>query len=262
MYYTNYFMGVVCMASINGVTIKSLKTFKDRDGENCYQGTVYLNGRKLGFWSQEGNGSVCDNYDFNTKLLEEPFLMWKNNLQDYHFYDYLDLEGFLYVLAYLMELEKSIKATIKKGCKYITYSISVADGYWVASGYVSKEAAENAKAKLQKKVLDLGSSYPITDVFEANKSSLDLILGNKDGFKREKKILDEKNKKLQDERTQYEKERKIKQDKINNNNRFSLQESSNIGMIIVVDNESGRKVEVPSHAYSYVLEALVELFGN
>lgn len=250
------------MASINGVTIKSLKTFKDRDGEDCYQGTVYLNGRKLGFWSQEGNGSVCDNYDFDKKLLEEPFLMWKNYLQDYHLYDYLDLEGFLHVLANLMDLEKSIKSNIKKGYKYITYSFSALDGYWVASSFISKDVAENAKSRLQKKLLDSGYVYPKTDIFEANKPSLDLIFGNKYGFKREKKILDEKNKKLQDERTQYEKERKIKQDKINNNKRFSLQESSNTSMIIVVDNESGRKVEVPLHAYSYVLEALVELFGN
>lgn len=40
------------MASINGVSIKAFKKFRGHEGEELYQGNVYYNGKKLGFWSQ------------------------------------------------------------------------------------------------------------------------------------------------------------------------------------------------------------------
>ena len=58
------------MASLNGVTIRNLKGFNGHEGEPLFQGSVYLNGQKLGFWSQDAHGG-SDNYDFNTKALVE-----------------------------------------------------------------------------------------------------------------------------------------------------------------------------------------------
>lgn len=40
------------MASINGLTIKGLKQFVGHEGETLFQGNLYLNGDKIGFWSQ------------------------------------------------------------------------------------------------------------------------------------------------------------------------------------------------------------------
>ena len=37
------------MASINGVSIKGVKKFKDHEGLGIFCGNVYYNGKKLGF---------------------------------------------------------------------------------------------------------------------------------------------------------------------------------------------------------------------
>lgn len=47
------------MASIQGLQVKSLKSYIGMEGV-AYQGNLYLNGKKIGFWSQDGNGAVTD----------------------------------------------------------------------------------------------------------------------------------------------------------------------------------------------------------
>ena len=44
------------MASLNGISIKGLKTFKDHEGMGICQGNLYIGGRKIGFWSQDAWG--------------------------------------------------------------------------------------------------------------------------------------------------------------------------------------------------------------
>ena len=58
------------MASINGVSIKAFKKFRGHEGEELYQGNVYYNGKKLGFWSQDAHGGICDNFEFDETVLE------------------------------------------------------------------------------------------------------------------------------------------------------------------------------------------------
>lgn len=41
------------MASLYGVSIKNLKTFKDHEGMIAYQGDIWFNNKKLGLWSQD-----------------------------------------------------------------------------------------------------------------------------------------------------------------------------------------------------------------
>ena len=57
------------MASLNGVSLKNLKTYAGHEGEPCMQGSVYYNGKKLGFWSQDGHGGP-DRFDFNENELK------------------------------------------------------------------------------------------------------------------------------------------------------------------------------------------------
>ena len=41
------------MASVNGISLKGLKTFKDHEGADIFQGNLYIKGKKIGFWSQD-----------------------------------------------------------------------------------------------------------------------------------------------------------------------------------------------------------------
>lgn len=60
------------MASINGLSIKNVKTWMGREGEAC-QGDVYLGNEKICFWSQDGNGGI-DTYDFERMYSEKKFI--------------------------------------------------------------------------------------------------------------------------------------------------------------------------------------------
>jgi hypothetical protein len=53
------------MASINGVEVKNVKEIKNNSFEwgSILTGVIYLNGKKLGEWSQDPHGAVCDNFD-------------------------------------------------------------------------------------------------------------------------------------------------------------------------------------------------------
>lgn len=55
--------------TINGVTIKNIKTFVGHEGY-CSQGNVYIDGKKAGFWSQDSWGG-CDDYEMDNKMYEE-----------------------------------------------------------------------------------------------------------------------------------------------------------------------------------------------
>ena len=59
------------MASINEIEIKSLKEFKGHEGEPLFQGNIYYKGKKLGFWSQDAHGGICDNFGFDERILNE-----------------------------------------------------------------------------------------------------------------------------------------------------------------------------------------------
>ena len=55
------------MASINGITVKALKSFRGHEGEHLCQGNVYLGNKKIGWWSQNSHGG-CDHI-----YLDEPY---------------------------------------------------------------------------------------------------------------------------------------------------------------------------------------------
>ena len=66
------------MSEINGITIKNLKSFKDHEGCEIYQGNVYYKGKKLGFWSQDSWGGPND-YDFDTSVLDNEIKKYRNS---------------------------------------------------------------------------------------------------------------------------------------------------------------------------------------
>lgn len=114
------------MASINGISIKNLKHFKDHEGCMIAQGDVWYNGKKLGFWSQDSWGG-SDNYDFNEHILDEEVEKYrKSDMVEDKYRSVVDLDSLLYDLLPLIEDEKEWKKVVKKGWKAY---VKATDGY-------------------------------------------------------------------------------------------------------------------------------------
>lgn len=133
------------MASINGITVKSYKTFRGHEGEPLGQGNVYYKGKKLGFWSQDAYGAVCDNFDFDEKILTPEVEKYRDlsGMVREEFKDLFDTTTFMWELSNLLEAEKEYKKFAKKG--YPTM-IRVTNGSY-ATFTVFKISAITAKEK-------------------------------------------------------------------------------------------------------------------
>lgn len=131
------------MASINGVEVKKLKAFKDHEGETIYQGDVYLNGTKLGFWSQD---AWCgdDTYRFDVKLLDEAVKLHKESpfVED----KYKDLvtnpDFLMHDIIRLSLAEKDYKKGVKQG--YDTFVCFTYGGYSCGC-YVNADGRSNER---------------------------------------------------------------------------------------------------------------------
>jgi hypothetical protein len=110
------------MASIKGVTLKNLTRFVGMEGE-AYQGNIYLNNKKAGWFSQSGDGGPSTaNYDSPkiekeiTAIIDQyfkenpPVVDWANTC-----------EFFFDDLVNLILDEKEFNKAVKKG--YAWYSI-------------------------------------------------------------------------------------------------------------------------------------------
>ena len=107
------------MASIKGIEIKNIKTFRGVEYLVNYQGNIYYNGKKLGFWSQDSCGGP-DSYDFNTSELDQI-------AKDYYGPDsFYDLDCLIDEVLTLKNYEKSYKKIVKEG--FLTLAV-VTDGY-------------------------------------------------------------------------------------------------------------------------------------
>lgn len=128
------------MAKINGIEIKAMKNFKDHEGLTIYQGNIYYNGKKLGFWSQDSYGGM-DNYDFNTNILKDEVEKFKNSdMVEDKFRKFADLDILLDELVKLKETEKQYNHFFKKG---FASMVLVTDGYhyfYMASHLADKDA--------------------------------------------------------------------------------------------------------------------------
>lgn len=125
------------MASLNGISVKALKTFRGHEGEPLYQGNLYLNNKKIGFWSQDGWGGpdhVVLDQGYSEILLNEA-VHALNADKDYR--RKAECDGREFVLEYnverlmgdlmvLCEDEKIFKGALKKGYEGI---VVASDGY-------------------------------------------------------------------------------------------------------------------------------------
>lgn len=112
------------MASINGISIKGMKNFLGHEGEPLCQGNVYLNNKKLGFWSQDSWGGP-DRFILDpkySKTLLDQAVVTRNPEKTYHgstgdrayVIDY-DLEHLLGDCVELLEEEQIYKKAVKAG---------------------------------------------------------------------------------------------------------------------------------------------------
>lgn len=134
------------MASINGISIKNFKTVINHEGCEIYQGDVWYNGKKLGFWSQDYNGCISDNFDFNKRELDAEVEKYKasDRVSD-ELRRVTRLESLLSDLVNLMLSEKNYKKAVKRGYKsYVEFT----DGFHY-EGYmttdISREKIQGSK---------------------------------------------------------------------------------------------------------------------
>ena len=66
------------MASIAGIQVKGVKTYSGMEGF-AEQGNLYMDGKKIGFWSQDADGGD-DRYEFDKPESEQLFY---NRIKDY-----------------------------------------------------------------------------------------------------------------------------------------------------------------------------------
>ncbi len=112
------------MASINGISVKGLKSFLGHENEVLYQGSLYLNNKKIGFWSQDSWGGP-DRIDLDVKYdkrLLQNAVKSKNEDKAIHgstergpYVVEYDLDLLMYDYIKLAESEKSFKNALKKG---------------------------------------------------------------------------------------------------------------------------------------------------
>lgn len=115
------------MAKLNGVEIKSFKQFIGHDGK-CAQGSVYIDGKKAGFWSQDSWGGP-DNYegDLEMRIKAKAKMVKAGTPTSVRGYDIMDdTDVFMAALVNLLLDEKEYKKGKKKGFDTM---LLVSDGY-------------------------------------------------------------------------------------------------------------------------------------
>lgn len=123
--------------SYYGVTIKNLKTYRGREGE-AYQGDVWLNGNKLGFWSQDANGCISDRFEFDKLTLLES--LHKHQKERGKQTD--STESFMVAVVSNIENYKTYKNMIKKGAKAL---IHIHDYYGIYNTFLGCRITDKIK---------------------------------------------------------------------------------------------------------------------
>lgn len=151
------------MASINGIEIKNLKTFRDHEGAQIAQGDIWCDGKKVGFWSQDSWGGP-DLFDGCEEIVTERAKLFAEgypkeaeyaNLQD-------DPSIFLDHLVALKSDEKYYNRFFKKGYKTL---VCVTDGcHCCMQAFAKKLTTEDLKSKALKPFIDDMSKEMYKDV--------------------------------------------------------------------------------------------------
>ncbi len=139
------------MAKIHGIELKGIKTFRDHEGASIAQGNIYVEGKKVGEWSQDSWGGP-DIYRMSNGYSERAFCdaVKKVHPQTKKF-DKFEIEYDLDILmGELLELtneEKDYKKFVKSGyptlCTISDGCVSISWGLRSTNGLT-----ESLKSKL------------------------------------------------------------------------------------------------------------------
>jgi hypothetical protein len=104
------------MASVKGFTLKGVTRFKGHEGEPCVQGSIYNNGKKVGYYSDSYTMGPPD-ISFNDKAVEEKAIRagrtCYENQTDYP--EDFELETLFDKIKDLIETERDYKKYVKMG---------------------------------------------------------------------------------------------------------------------------------------------------
>lgn len=185
------------MASINGVEIKNLKRLTNAYGDGYYTGTIYLNGRKLGFWSQDPKGEGSDTFDFQKTPLNEAFYRWKSYLKDTQYYRFLEISQFMLDVLYYTLTERFYKSEVKKGYKYfyVIHALGTLEGFSQAQLKYAKpyDIEEKFKNNMEK-VYSNRSYFKYDSRIYQDLSDFKLVFGTDEGLQEELDKLNEQRK--------------------------------------------------------------------
>ena len=172
------------MASINGVSIKSLKWFRDHEGCGIAQGNVYIDNKKVGFWSQDSWGGP-DQYISDTSadlysLIKERAEKFKEGYPKeskyYHLAD--DPDCFMFEILKLIDDEKAWKSHQKMG---YPCTIFVTNGFRTGSLMSKRQLPESVlenetiKERCDKIKKELGDASKAITYIVNSKADLEII---------------------------------------------------------------------------------------
>lgn len=125
------------MASIKGIQIKNVKSFRGNEWPENFQGNVYFNGKKMGFWSQDSWGGP-DYFEFDTTELD------KKAKEFYGEDSIYGLDCLMGEILALIDYEKTFKKIVKNG---YTALVVITDGNLETSVYVPRLKDKDAILK-------------------------------------------------------------------------------------------------------------------
>lgn len=102
------------MASIKGVTLKSVKKFEGHEGETLYEGNIYLENKKLGSF-EDGDWGGPINVEFDTPEKKDLFEARMKEYYNENPSNYENTEFFIDEILQLVKLEAIFKKNSKKG---------------------------------------------------------------------------------------------------------------------------------------------------
>ena len=137
------------MAEVKGLTLKKVTKFKGHEGEPCRQGDIYLDGAKIGYYSDDFMMGPCT-IDFVSREMEDtvkklcaefyaeyPNERWFTEHEP-------DLDEFMQKVISYMDYEAEYKRYVKRG--FPIFAVYQKNGPEYMAGY---KTIENAKQKLE-----------------------------------------------------------------------------------------------------------------
>lgn len=166
------------MAQIKGLTLKGLTRFVGREGE-AYQGSIYLNGKKIGWFSQSGDGG-CSDIDYESREIKAEVegivkKYFEENPPDSEYGG--NDEDFFEQLVELCLDEKDFKKAVKKGFSWVVKvsnsfkshlegkPIPVPKVYSIPANLINDKAMEKFYAEMKAAGYDEITTYKSLDDF-------------------------------------------------------------------------------------------------